>query len=66
MTRVEQILSKEHTEWPAVKNLKYQQTAEQDESQSANEGNNKETNSISTPDKDGPLAAPDAIRLQDA
>lgn len=66
VTRVEQILSKEHTEWPAVKNLKDQQTPEQDGSQSANEGNNKETISISTPDKASPLAAPDAIRLQDA
>jgi len=41
VTRVEQILSKEHTEWPAVKNLKDQQNQEQEGSQSASNGDNR-------------------------
>ena len=68
VTRVEQILSKEHTEWPAVKNLKDQQNQEQEGSQSASNADNNIEEKTPSPTKDegSPIAPPDAIKLQNA
>ena len=68
VTRIEQILSKEHTEWPAVKNLKDQQNQEQEGSQSASNADNNIEEKTPPPIKDegSPIAPPDAIKLQNA
>lgn len=66
VTRIEQILSKEHTEWPAVKNLK-DQTQEQGGSQSAANGDNIEEKTPSpTKDEGSPIVAPADVTLSNA
>ena len=67
VTRVEQILSKEHTEWPAVKNLKDQHNQEQEGSQSAAKGDNIEEKTPSPiKDEGSPIVAPADITLSNA